>query len=422
MLYRHILPALLVLPLFNTPPVFASDWPQFRGPEGQGHSTASKLPTTWSETENVLWKTPVPGSGWSSPALLGQQIWLTTAVDNGKTLHALAFDRRSGKLLHDVVVFELEDPGPIHSKNSHASPTPLLEGDRVYVHFGAHGTACLDNSGKILWTNRELKYNHRHGPGGSPVLFKDLLILNCDGSDLQFVTALDKTTGQVRWKTERKHISEDRRSGKSNVPMAYSTPLLATIDGRLQLLSCGSDSLVSYNPEDGSENWWFRYDGYSNVPRPVLANGLVFISSGYDRPEFFAVRTADAKDDITESHLAWNLKKAAPLNPSPLALGNELYIVSDNGIATCLDAATGTQHWQERLGGNFSASPTFADGLVWFLDEAGKMIVIKPGTTFEQVATNTLEGRTLATPAFVDQSIYLRTDTHLYCLQLPGNR
>ena len=422
MRFRHILPTLLLLPLLNTPLLFSSDWPQFRGPEGQGHSTASKLPTTWSETENVLWKTPVPGSGWSSPALLGQQIWLTTAVDNGKTLHALAFDRSSGKLLHDVVVFELEDPGPIHSKNSHASPTPILEGDRVYVNFGAHGTACLDNSGKILWTNRELKYNHRHGPGGSPVLFKDLLILNCDGSDVQFVTALDKTTGQVRWKTERQHISEDRRNGKSNVPMAYSTPLLANIDGRLQLLSCGSDSLVSYNPEDGSENWWFSYNGYSNVPRPVLANGLVFISSGYDRPEFFAVRTADAKADITASHLAWNLKKAAPLNPSPLAVGNELYLVSDNGIATCLDAASGTEHWQERLGGNFSASPTFADGLVWFLDEAGKMTVIKPGTKFEQVATNTLEGRTLATPAFVDQSIYLRTDTHLYCLQLPGNR
>lgn len=418
--FRHILPALLVLPLFNTPRLLASDWPQFRGPEGQGHSTASKLPTTWSETENVLWKTPVPGSGWSSPALLGQQIWLTTAVDNGKTLHALAFDRNSGKLLHDVVVFELEDPGPIHGKNSHASPTPILEGDRVFVHFGAHGTACLDNSGRILWTNRELRYNHRHGPGGSPVLFKDLLILNCDGSDVQFVTALDKATGQVRWKTDRRHISEDRRTGKSNVPMAYSTPLLATIDGRLQLLSCGSDSLVSYNPEDGSENWWFSYNGYSNVPRPVLANGLVFISSGYDRPEFFAVRTADAKDDITASHLAWNLKKAAPLNPSPLAVGDELYLVSDNGIATCLDAASGAEHWQERLGGNFSASPTFADGLIWFLDEAGKMTVIKPGKTFEQIGTNTLEGRTLATPAFVDQSIYLRTDTHLYRLQLPG--
>ena len=419
---RYILPSLLLLPLLTlhqSPPLIASDWPQFRGPDGQGHSTATNLPTSWSETENVRWKVPVPGSGWSSPAILGQQLWLTSAVNDGKSLHALAFDRNSGQLLHDVVVFELEEPGPIHSKNSHASPTPILEKDRVYVHFGAHGTACLDTAGNIVWTNRELKYNHRHGPGGSPVLFQDLLILNCDGSDVQFVVALDKTTGAIRWKTERQHISEDRRAGKSNVPMAYSTPLLASIDGKIQLLSCGSDSLVSYNPANGSENWWFRYDGYSNVPRPVISNGLVFISSGYDRPEFFAVRTASAQADITESHLAWNLKKAAPLNPSPLAIGTELYLVSDNGIATCLDAASGTQHWQERIGGNFSASPSFADGLIWFLDETGKTTVIKPGTTFSQVATNSLEGRTLATPAFVDQSIYLRTDSHLYCLQRP---
>ena len=411
---RFLLPTLLLLPSTATP---ASDWPQFRGPGGQGHSSAVGLPSTWSESTNIRWKVAVPGSGWSSPALQNNQIWLTTAVDGGKSLHAMAFDRNSGELLHDVVVFQLEDPGPIHSKNSHASPTPILEGDRVYVNFGAHGTACLDTAGKVLWTNRELTYNHRHGPGGSPVIFRDLLILNCDGSDIQFVVALEKSTGKVRWKTDRQHIGEDRRTGKSNVPMAYSTPLLAEIDGRVQLLSCGSDSLVSYNPEDGSENWWFRYDGYSNGPRPVLSQGMVFISSGYDRPEFFAVRTAEAKDDITQSHLAWNLKKAAPLNPSPLAVGSELYLVSDNGIATCLDAVSGTQHWQERLGGNFSASPTFADGLLWFLDENGKTTVLKPGTTFEQVAVNTLEGRTLATPAFVDKSIYLRTDTHLYCIE-----
>ena len=416
---RYTRPLFSVLALILSTATPASDWPQFRGPAGQGHSTAASLAANWDESTNIRWKVPVQGSGWSSPALLRNQIWLTSAVDGGKSLHALAFDRNSGQQLHDVVVFTLEDPGPIHSKNSHASPTPILEDDRVYVHFGAHGTACLDTAGKVVWTNRALTHNHRHGPGGSPVLYKDLLILNCDGSDVQFVVALDKTTGQVRWKTERRHIKEDRRTGKSNVPMAYSTPLLAEIDGRTQLLSCGSDSLVSYNPADGSENWWFSYDGYSNVPRPVLAHGMVFISSGYDRPEFFAVRTTDAMDDITETHLAWNLKKAAPLNPSPLAVGNELYLVSDNGIATCLDAVSGTQHWQERLGGNFSASPTFADGLLWFLDENGKTTVLKPGITFQQVAVNTLEGRTLATPAFVDKSIYLRTDSHLYCIERP---
>ena len=399
-------------------PLNAADWPQFRGPGGQGHSDATNLPLTWSETENVVWKVSVAGLGWSSPSIQGDQIWLTTAIDDGKSLHAIALDRATGKTIHDVVVFELADPGAVHSKNSHASPTPLIEDDRVYIHFGAHGTACLKTDGSVVWKTQELKHNHRHGPGGSPVIYQNLLILNCDGSDLQFVVALDKNTGKEVWKKKREHIGEDRISGKSSVPMAYTTPLLTEINGKIQLLSSGADSIVSYDPLTGDELWWFRYDGYSNVPRPVVGKGHVFISSGYDRPEFFAVRV-DGTGDVTESHLAWNLKKAAPLNPSPLLLGDELYLVSDNGIATCLDAVSGEQHWQERIGGNFSASPTFADGRIYFLDEEGKTTVVAPGKKFEVLASNQLEGRTLASPAMVDSSIFLRTDTHLYRIEKP---
>lgn len=394
----------------------AADWPQFRGPGGQGHSEATNLPLTWSETENVTWKVPIAGLGWSSPSIQGSQIWLTTAIEDGKSLHAIALDRETGKTLHDIVVFELEDPGKVHSKNSHASPTPLIEGDRVYVHFGSHGTACLTTDGTIVWRTQELKHDHRHGPGGSPVIYEDLLILNCDGSDIQYVVALDKNTGKIRWKKKREHIGEDRLTGKSNVPMAYTTPLLTEINGTIQLLSSGADSIVSYNPGTGDEYWWFRYDGYSNVPRPVVGKGLVFISSGYDRPEFFAVRV-DGSGDVTESHLGWNMKKAAPLNPSPLLAGDELYLVSDNGIATCLDAVTGEQHWQERLGGNFSASPTLADGHIYLLDEQGKTTVLAPGREFKILATNQLDGRTLATPAMVDSTIFLRTDSHLYRIE-----
>lgn len=401
--------------------VIAADWPQFRGPGGQGHSEARNLPLTWSETENVTWKVPIAGLGWSSPSILGNQIWVTTALEDGKSLRAVALDRRTGEMLHDVDVFQLENPGPVHSKNSHASPTPLIEGDRVYVHYGAHGTACLTTDGKIVWKTEDLKYNHRHGPGGSPVIFEDLLILNCDGSDIQFVVALDKSTGEIRWKKKREHIGEDRLTGKSNVPMAYTTPLLVDINGTIQLLSCGADSIVAYNPRNGEEYWWFRYDGYSNVPRPVVGKGLVFISSGYDRPEFYAVRV-DGSGDVTETHLGWNMKKAAPLNPSPLMVGDELYLVSDNGIATCLDAVTGEQHWQERIGGNFSASPTFADGRIYLLDEDGTTTVIAPGKTFEILATNQLDGRTLATPAMVDETIFLRTDTHLYRIENPPRK
>ena len=394
----------------------AADWPQFRGPGGQGHSEARNLPLTWSETENISWKVPVAGLGWSSPSIQDNQIWLTTAIEDGKSLRAIAIDRTTGMILHDVEIFRLENPGSVHSKNSHASPTPVIEGDRIYVHFGAHGTACLTTSGEIIWSTQELKYDHRHGPGGSPVIFEDLLILNCDGSDIQFVVALDKNTGAIRWKKKREHIGPDRLSGKANVPMAYTTPLLVEIGGTMQLLSCGADSIVSYNPANGEEYWWFRYDGYSNVTRPVVANGLVFISSGYDAPEFFAVRV-DGSGDVTESHLGWNMKKAAPLNPSPLVVGDELYLISDDGIATCLDAVSGEQHWQKRIGGNFSASPTFADGRIYLLDENGKTTVIAPGKTFESLAANQLEGRTLATPAMVDAAIFLRTDTHLYRIE-----
>lgn len=395
----------------------AADWPQFRGPGGQGHSDATNLPLTWSETENIKWKVPVAGLGWSSPAIKGDQIWITSAVDDGKTLHAIALDRATGKSLHDVTIFELAEPGTVHAKNSHASPTPLIEGDRVYVHYGAHGTACLKTDGTIVWKTQDLKHDHRHGPGGSPVIFEDLLILNCDGSDIQFVVALDKNTGAIRWKKKREHIGEDRLTGKSNVPMSYTTPLLAEINGTIQLLSSGADSIVSYNPRNGEEYWWFRYDGYSNVPRPVVGKGLVFISSGYDRPEFYAVKV-DGTGDVTESHLGWNMKKAAPLNPSPLLVGDELYLVDDDGIATCLDSVTGTQHWQRRIGGNFSASPTLADGKIYLLDEDGKTTVLAPGKKYEVLATNTLEGRTLATPAMVDHSVFLRTDTHLYRIEI----
>ena len=399
-------------------PTDAADSPQFRGPGGQGHSDAKNLPLTWSETENIAWKVPIAGLGWSSPSIQGDQIWLTTALDDGKSLHAIALDRASGKTLHDVEVFTLENPGGVHSKNSHASPTPLIEGDRVYVHYGAHGTACLKTDGTIVWKNQALKHDHRHGPGGSPVVFEDLLILNCDGSDIQFVVALDKATGEIRWQKKREHIHADRLSGKSNVPMAYTTPLLVDVNGTIQLLSTGADSIVAYNPRTGDEYWWFRFDGYSNVLRPVVANGLVFISSGYDRPEFYAVRI-DGSGDVTESHLAWNMKKAAPLNPSPLVVGEELYLVSDNGIATCVDAVTGEERWQERVGGNFSASPTLADGRIYLLDEDGATTVIAPGRKFELLATNKLDGRTLATPAMVDDTILLRTDTHLYRIEKP---
>lgn len=382
----------------------AGDSPQFRGPDGQGHSDETGLPLTWSDSDNVAWKIEVPGLGWSSPSIQDGRLWLTTAVDDGASLRLLCFDLKSGERLLDREVFHHDEPGNIHKKNSYASPTPLLEGDFVYVHFGRLGTACLTTAGDVVW-KKELDYNHRHGPGGSPVLFENLLIIACDGTDVQYVVALDKATGDEVWRSPRE--------GK----MAYCTPLLTEVDGVPQVIAPGGEWVIAYEPRTGKEIWKFRWPkGYSVVPRPVVGHGLTFVSSSYDTAVFYAIRLG-GEGDITETHEAWQLTRGAPHNPSALLVGDEIYLVSDKGIATCLDAKTGEQHWQERLGGNFSASPIFADGRIYFLDEEGVCTVLKPGKTYEVLATNTVPGRTLASLVAADGAIFLRTDTHLYRLQ-----
>ena len=394
---------LLLLVLLQCLKGRAEDWPQFRGPGGQGHSSEHGLPLYWSETKNIAWKVSIPGRGWSSPVIQGEQIWLTSAVDGGRSLRALCLHRQDGRVLHDVEVFHQQNPGPIHSKNSHASPTSLLGEKRVYVHYGAHGTACLSSQGQVLWKTK-LRYRHGHGPGGSPVLFGDLLILSCDGTDAQYVVALDKHTGKIRWK--------QNRDGK----MAYSTPLVIQHQGADQLISTGGNRVIAYNPLNGEEIWWSRYDGVSLVPRPVFGVGLVFICSGYTAPLLYAIRP-NGNGDVTETHVVWSRRRGVPLNPSPLLVDEELYIVSDRGIATCLDARSGKTYWQERLAGEFSASPVYADERIYFLNEEGEATVLSSGTEFKKMATNSLDGRTLASLAVSGQAIYVRTDQHLYRIQ-----
>ncbi|WP_083233403.1 PQQ-binding-like beta-propeller repeat protein [Planctopirus hydrillae] len=403
---------LVVLSLsFSEYRLLAADWPQFRGPSGEGLSSETMLPIEWSEEKNIRWKTEIPGRGWSSPALRDGKIWLTTAVDDGKQLRAICVDAAQGQILHDVLVFELDDPGAIHSKNSHASPTPWIEENRIYVHFGAHGTACLDPSGKILWKTK-LEYDHRHGPAASPVVVDQLLIISCDGDDKQFVVALDKLTGQEVWRTSREGA------------MAYCTPLLIQVpqpDGtkQAQVVCPGGEWVIAYNPKSGEEIWKVRYPkGYSNVPRPVYAHGLVVVSSGYNTPVVFAIDPT-GQGDITETHVRWQMKKGAPLNPSPVVVGDEIYFISDGGIASCVDMKTGKVHWQQRIPGNYSASWVFAAGKLYITNEAGLTTVVRPGTEFEVLAENPLPGRTLATLAPVDQSIFLRTDHHLYRIEAP---
>ena len=396
---------LLIAVLMTVTTVSAEDWPQFRGPGGQGHSSETGLPVEWSESKNVVWKVPVPGRGWSSPVVSGSRIWLTTAtaVQRETSLRLMAFEVESGRPALDVEVFRVRGTELLNAKNSHASPTPIVEGDRVYVHFGAQGTAAVSTSGTILWKAR-LAYEAQHGNGGSPELAGDLLIVNCDGFDQAFVAALDKATGKVRWR-------RDRREPHSQ---AYSTPLAIRVGDRDQVVSVGAFTASALDLQTGKEVWRVSYpDGFSNVPRPVYGAGLVFIATGFNQPSLLAVRP-DGTGDVTRSHVAWKLSRGAPLTPSPILVGDALYIVSDNGIASAVDARTGEARWQARLGNSFSASPVLADGRLYFLDEDGRTTVIQPGTTPTPLAVNALDGGTLASMAVSARSFFIRTGTHLY--------
>jgi outer membrane protein assembly factor BamB len=388
----------------------AQEWPQFRGPDGQGHSDVKGLPLKWSDgAENIKWKVPIDGLGWSSPVVADGKLWLTTATDAGKSLRVISFDAATGKELKNVEVFRVEAPPRIHDKNSHASPTPIVEKDHVYVHFGTNGTACLTTEGKPVW-KQSIKYSMVHGSGGSPALVGDLLIFSCDGVDTQAVIALDKKSGAIRWKTPRETLQIPKK-------FAFSTPLAIDVKGARQVVSPGAGAVSGYDPASGRPVWTVKYGtGYSNVPRPVFGHGLVFVSSGFDSPTLLAIKP-DGRGDVTETHIAWRMTKGAPLSPSPILVGDELFMVDDRGLGTCVDAATGKVHWQERIGGNFSASPVHAAGQIYFLDENGGMTVVKADKTFMKLSKNDLKGRTLASPVPIEGALFLRTDTQLFRIE-----
>lgn len=392
-------------------PTFA-DWPQFRGPAGDGHATDRNLPTQWGPEKNVAWKQEVPGAGWSSPVVVAGKVYLTTAVtsdeDKVLSLRALCLDAADGKVAWNVEVFRHDATRTprIHGKNSHASPTPLVEAGRLYVHFGHQGTACLDLSGQVVWKNDSLRYAPVHGNGGSPLLIDGLLVFSTDGSDVREVVALDAGNGKIRWRS--------KRSGTPSRPFSFSTPQLIVVDGKKQIISPASDMVGAYDPVDGKEIWRVRYRGYSVIPRPVFAHGLVFVSTSYDAPEVIAIR-ADGRGDVTDTHIAWRLSKGAPHTPSMLVAGSELYLVSDKGLASCLDARSGKVHWQNRVGGTgYSASPIHAEGKLYLQSEDGVGTVLQAGTRFSQVARNPLNERSLASYAVADGALFIRTASKLY--------
>lgn len=407
-------------------PCLAADpgWPQFRGPKANGHSTARDVPLTWSATENVAWSVPIPGRGWSSPVHRDGRIYLTTAVlaDGGeesnpkadRSLRALCLDLATGRTLWEVEVFKQDGataPDTIHQKNGHASPTPIIADDgRLYVHFGHQGTACLALAdGAKLWENRSLTYAPRHGNGGSPVLVDGRLIFSADAERDPFIVALDAATGAIAWKRARPETEQKQKFG-------FATSGVFDIDGRRQVVSPGPGAVDAFAPADGSHLWRVAYEGYSNVPNPVMAHGLIFVTSSYDTPDMYAIDPHGAQGDVTETHVRWTSNTKAPMTVAPIVVGDEVYWVSDQGgFVTCADAKSGAVHWSERIGARaVSASPVHADGRLYLLDEEGKTHVLKPGPTLEKLAANDLDDRALATPAPIDGGLLVRTEGALW--------
>ena len=394
----------------------AENWPQFRGPNGTGRAEATGLPVKWSEEENVRWKTPIHGKGWSSPVVWGNQVWLTTATPDGHRMSAVCVDAATGKIVHDVLVFEVEKPDFCHPFNSYASPTPAIEAGRVYVHFGTYGTACLDTaSGQTLWTRRDFPCDHFRGPGSSPILHQNLLIVPFDGVDQQYVVALDKATGKTVWKKER---AIEYGTDNPDLKKAYATAAIVEVNGKAQVVCPSAAATVSYDPQTGQEVWRVRHGGMNVAFPPQESHGKLVLGTGAGGLGLLAVRP-DGRGDVTDTHIDWTRNRGVPTRPSPLVVGDLIYLVTDQGVASCLEVETGKQVWQRRLGGEFSASPVYADGHIHCCSQEGLTHVLAPGRQPRMLAVNKLADGFMATPAVADGALFLRTETHLYRVQKP---
>lgn len=401
-------------------------WPQFRGPTGQGTSDSTGLPLQWSEAEHVKWKTEIHGKAWSSPVVLGNQVWLTTATEDGRALYALALDRTTGKILHNLKLFEVETPQYADKFNSYGSPTPVLEDGRVYITFGSPGTACLDTAtGRVLWQRRDLECNHWRGAGSSPTIWRNLLILHFDGADQQYVIALDKQDGRTVWKTNRSIDFRDLTpEGKpirdGDFRKAFSSPLVIEHEGKPLLISVGSKATYAYDPATGRELWRVEEPKHhSGTVRPVIGHGMVYTATGLAKGELWAVKLGGT-GVITDTHVAWKYATQVPNRPSPLLVGDLLFMVhQDSGVVSCLDAKTGELVWRERLPGtgNHSTSPIYAEGRLYFFNENGHCPVIAAGREFKVLAENQLDAGFMASPAVAGKALFVRSKTHLYRLE-----
>jgi len=420
MLFRPLLAAAAFL---STPLFAAENWPEFRGPAGDGHTDATGLPVTFGDTDHVKWKTAIHGKAWSSPVIWGSQVWLSTANEEGTELSVLTLDKDSGKILRDDILFHVAAPQFCHQFNSYASSTPAIEEGRIYVTFGSPGTACLDTrTGKKIWERTDFVCNHFRGAGSSPIIWKDLLIMNFDGSDNQFIVALDKATGKSVWETKRSVDFNDvgpdgKVKNEGDYRKAFATPHVYLQDGQPILLSSGAKAHYAYDPRTGKELWRFdEPEAQSAATRPVIGFGMAYIPAGFGKAGLLAIKLG-GHGQLSANDLAWRMKKAAPNKPSVTLVGDLLFTVNDGGIATCVEAKTGNVLWSERLGGNFSASPIYSEGRLYAGNEEGKFYVFEAGREFKVLAQNQFPDGFMASPAVSGKALYLRSKTTLYRIE-----
>ncbi len=396
------------------------NWSHLRGNNLDGHSESTNAPVSWNETSNVVWKTAIRGVAWSSPVIFGTQIWTSSATQDGKDMFAVCTDFNSGKILKEISLFRPDTVQHIHPTNSYATPTPCIEDGFVYVHFGTYGTACVDTkSFAIVWTRTDLNCEHMQGAASSPVLYKDLLILHIEGTDVQYVIALDKRTGKTVWKTERPQ--EFYKNIEPVYRKAYCTPLVVEVNGKDQLISNGAQLCIAYEPETGKEIWQVFYGEDSTVAMPLSYNGMVYVNSGWVLPKdgspFYARLLAvdpTGTGDITKTHVPWETAEDVPQISTPVIVDSLIYMVHERGNLTCLSAKTGTVIWKTKLKDQFNASALYASGNIYLFSVKAKCYVIKPGLSFQLVAENQLDGQIKATPAIVRNNVILRTDKFLY--------
>ena len=422
--YLYLLPILLSIGYAE--PTLKDQWPEFRGPNGNGIVVGERgLPTTWSEEKNIAWKTKIDGKAWSSPVVWDDQIWITNSSADGKLMEGICINKKDGKIKYRLSLFKNETVEPLgNNVNSYGSPSPVIEKDAVYIHFGSYGTTAIDtNSGKEIWKRTDLECRHFRGPGSSPIIFQDMLILTMDGVDFQYVIALDKKTGKTKWKTERSTKWDDvepdgKIRGDGDLRKAYTTPTFMKVSGKTIMISPGAKSCFAYNPINGKELWNITYSGYSNASRTVIYKDNAIINSGYGKPHLISVKIdPSAAGDISGTHINWDIFKRVPKRSSPIIVGDQLYMTTDEGILTCLDAKTGESNWSDRMPGHYSASPIFADGKLYFFSEMGHCYVIAPGGDYNLISKNKLDSGFMASPAISGKAIYARSKTHLYRIE-----